>query len=100
MPDISPQVLANLLDYPIQAPPPGVEPNFVNPNSIAYQVYVTAGVCLPLILVFALMRILSRKHLRKQTIISHESELCVEPWECFIRLTVETCSCFLYWTGK
>ncbi|EXV05275.1 hypothetical protein X797_002963 [Metarhizium robertsii] len=31
------------LQYPIETPPPGIAPNFVNPDSNAYQVYITAG---------------------------------------------------------
>lgn len=48
--------LAPFLDYPIQAPPAGVTPNFVDPSSLAYIVYITAGVCIPLMVVFSLAR--------------------------------------------
>ncbi|KJK78255.1 hypothetical protein H634G_06428 [Metarhizium anisopliae BRIP 53293] len=33
------------LQYPIETPPPGISPNLVNPDSNAYQVYITAGIC-------------------------------------------------------
>ncbi|RYP77945.1 hypothetical protein DL771_000804 [Monosporascus sp. 5C6A] len=41
MAGMSPETLSQYLDYPIQSPPPGVTPNFVNPDSTAYQVYVS-----------------------------------------------------------
>ena len=41
---------------PASPPPPGIQPNFIDPPSRAYQVYITAGVCLPLILLFATTR--------------------------------------------
>ncbi|KAK7961228.1 hypothetical protein PG988_012442 [Apiospora saccharicola] len=53
---MDPATLGQALGYPIQAPPPGVTPNFVNPDSTSYQVYATAAVCTPLMLVFASFR--------------------------------------------
>lgn len=50
--------LAPYLDYPIQAPPAGVTPNFVDPPSIAYIVYITAGICIPLIVIFSAGRLI------------------------------------------
>lgn len=47
-------------DQPLIRPPPGHIPNFVNPASRAYQVYVTACVCMPLIVMFAAMRLYAR----------------------------------------
>ncbi|KAK8017152.1 hypothetical protein PG991_008228 [Apiospora marii] len=41
---MDPATLSQYLQYPIQAPPPGVTPNFVNPDSTSYQVYAT-GPC-------------------------------------------------------
>lgn len=57
---MDPATLEQYLDYPIQAPPDGVTANFVNPESTAYQVYITAGVCLALMVVFSLTRLLSK----------------------------------------
>ena len=50
---------------PASPPPPGVRPNFVNPVSRAYQIYVAAGVCLPLMLLFAGMRFYAKVFLLK-----------------------------------
>ena len=41
---------------PGASPPPGITPNFINPPSRAYQVYITAGISLPLMLLFAALR--------------------------------------------
>ncbi|KAF2970324.1 hypothetical protein GQX73_g3175 [Xylaria multiplex] len=57
---LDPETLSQFLNYPIQAPPPGVIPNFVNPGSTAYQVYITAGLCIPLMLGFAASRFSSK----------------------------------------
>lgn len=46
--------LGQYLDYPIQPPPEGMTPNFVNPDSTAYQAYITAGRCLALMVMFFL----------------------------------------------
>ena len=50
---------------PAAPPPPGVIPNFVDPPSRAYQVYVAAGVCLPLMLAFAALRFYAKVFLLK-----------------------------------
>ncbi|KAL9636436.1 MAG: hypothetical protein Q9164_002821 [Protoblastenia rupestris] len=44
------------LDDPALTPPPGQKSNFHNPDSRAFELYLTTGVCLPLILVFASLR--------------------------------------------
>ena len=44
------------LDDPALTPPPGQKSNFINPDSRAFELYLTTGVCLPLILVFASLR--------------------------------------------
>ncbi|KAK4186022.1 hypothetical protein QBC35DRAFT_524564 [Podospora australis] len=41
--NLDPETLGRLLEFPIQQPPEGVTPNFINPSSSAYQVYATAG---------------------------------------------------------
>lgn len=66
--------LEQYLDYPIQPPPKGVTPNFVNPESTAYQVYITAGVCLVLMMVFSLTRLLSKLYVGPRSIKFDESE--------------------------
>lgn len=50
------------------------EPEYVNPDSIAYQVYITAGVCLTLMVAFALTRLLSKIYFGPRTIKIDESE--------------------------
>ncbi|MCJ1395154.1 hypothetical protein MMC18_008035 [Xylographa bjoerkii] len=46
----------SLESQPLSAPPPGVIPNFTHPESIASEIYVAAGVCMPLVLLFAVVR--------------------------------------------
>jgi hypothetical protein len=67
------ETLEQYLDYPLMAPPPGVTPNFVNPDSTAYQVYITAGVCIPLMLFFSATRFLSKNYMGRKTIIWEEA---------------------------
>ena len=50
---------------PAAPPPPGVTPNFIDPLSRAYQVYVAAGVCLPLMLISASLRFYAKVFLFK-----------------------------------
>jgi hypothetical protein len=75
MVDLTPEALSQLLDYPTQAPPPGVTPNFNNPHSIAYQVYITAGFCIILMLVFSLIRFMAKTRSSARNInLSDESK--------------------------
>ncbi|KAI1633568.1 hypothetical protein F4809DRAFT_622741 [Biscogniauxia mediterranea] len=69
---MDPQTLSQYLGYPIQQPPPGVIPNFENPESIAYQIYITASVCIPLMLVFSLIRFLSIIYISRKIVIGDE----------------------------
>lgn len=66
--------LEQYLDYPIQAPPEGVTPNFVNPESTAYQVYITAGFCLALMAIFSMIRFMSKMYLGPRSIKTDESK--------------------------
>ncbi|KAF5126386.1 hypothetical protein E5D57_011083 [Metarhizium anisopliae] len=66
-------MLSRNLQYPIQTPPPGITPNFVNPDSNAYQVYITAGVCIPLILMFAFFRFVSIAYAHRKATVADES---------------------------
>ena len=43
-------------NLPITTAPPGQTANLVNPSDISYEVYIAAGVCLPLIIGFASLR--------------------------------------------
>ena len=58
MPDVSKQ--------PLLPPPPGQVSNFVSPESRAYAVYVAAGICLPLVVVFAALRFYAKLKLMKR----------------------------------
>ncbi|KAI0902720.1 hypothetical protein F4823DRAFT_621072 [Ustulina deusta] len=72
---LDPETLSQYLNYPIQAPPPGVTPNFVNPDSTAYQVYITSGLCIPLMLGFAASRFASKFFTKYQTFLTDDSKL-------------------------
>lgn len=57
-----------VLDEPLMPPPPGQVSNFANPPSSANAVYIAAGICLPLILLFAGLRFYAKfKILKKKT---------------------------------
>ncbi|KAK8076768.1 hypothetical protein PG994_004040 [Apiospora phragmitis] len=70
---MDPATLSQYLQYPIQAPPPGVTPNFVNPDSTSYQVYAIAGVCTPLMLFFASLRWGCKIFLKQKVILVDET---------------------------
>lgn len=78
------ETLSHYLDYPIQAPPEGVVPDFVNPSSISYQLYITAGVCIPLMLLFSLTRLLSKVYVGPKKIKTDESRSPQDPQLCVI----------------
>lgn len=79
---MDPATLSQYLQYPIQAPPPGVTPNFVNPDSTSYQVYATAAVCTPLMLVFASFRWGCKVFVKQKVVLLDESQCCLSP-VCF-----------------
>ncbi|KAH6662796.1 hypothetical protein B0J14DRAFT_610215 [Halenospora varia] len=55
----------SLLDFPLSPAPEGVTSNFKNPTSRANQVYIAAAICLPLIFLFAGLRIWAKLSLMK-----------------------------------
>ena len=57
---------SNIQDQPIRAPPPGVVANLAHPESRAFEIYVAASVCLPLILLFAAMRFYAKVAILKR----------------------------------
>ncbi|KAK6082994.1 hypothetical protein SCUP515_02228 [Seiridium cupressi] len=59
--------------YPLQTPPSGVIPNFENGETTAYQLYITAGVCIPLVAVFSLFRLLNVTRLGRKTFAMDET---------------------------
>lgn len=62
------------MDYAGQPPPEGVAPEVVNPESMASQVYITAGICLTLMVLFSLTRLLSKICFGQRTVKMDESE--------------------------
>ena len=52
-------------DQPLSPPPPGVKSNFTHPDSRAYQVYISAGLCLALICVFVSLRFYAKVAIMK-----------------------------------
>jgi hypothetical protein len=97
--DLTPEELSQLLDYPTQAPPPGVTPNFNNPHSIAYQVYITAGFCIILMIVFSLIRVMAKARSSTRN-INHSDESKVSYPTDGSPLTRRLVSCLFYRIGK
>ncbi|KAL8637703.1 MAG: hypothetical protein Q9228_005053 [Teloschistes exilis] len=54
-----------LAKYPLASPPPGVIPNFVNPESHAYQLIITVAVCLALVVIAVSMRLYTKQFITK-----------------------------------
>lgn len=59
-------ISSSLLDEPLSRPPPGQHSDFTHPPSRAPEVYITAGVCLPLILVFAGLRFYAKVVMKRK----------------------------------
>lgn len=57
---------SSIQNEPIEPPPPGVVPNLVDPESRAHEIYVATSVCLPLIVLFATMRVYARVAIQKK----------------------------------
>lgn len=51
--------------YPLAKPPPGVIPNFVNPESHAYQLTITVAVCLAFVIIAVSMRLYTKQFITK-----------------------------------
>ncbi|KAF2680774.1 hypothetical protein K458DRAFT_372755 [Lentithecium fluviatile CBS 122367] len=56
------------MESPLRPPPSGFVSNFDNPEFLGTPVVVTAGVCLPLIFLFAFIRIYARALVKKWTL--------------------------------
>ena len=54
-----------LTHFPALPPPPGVTPNFINPQSRALMVIVTSVLCLVLIILISLMRFYTNLWIKK-----------------------------------
>ena len=64
----SPSVWTIIQNEPLLLPPPGVTPNLKDPESRADEIFVTGGICLALILLFAAVRLYAKVNaLRKWT---------------------------------
>lgn len=50
-------------------PPPGVIPNFTNPDSIAYQLIIVAAICPAVALVFLGLRLYTKLRILKQLLL-------------------------------
>lgn len=59
--------------YPLQEPPEGVLPDFANGDSVAFQISITAGVCIPLMIVFSVFRLLGGTVFGRMTFVADES---------------------------
>ena len=58
----------NILDQPVMPPPSGQVSNLVDPPSIASGLYITTGICLSLIVLFAALRLYAKfRILKKKT---------------------------------
>ena len=54
------------LDEPLDSPPPGEHSDFDHPPSRARELYTAAGVCIPLILIFAALRFYAKIVIKKK----------------------------------
>lgn len=67
-------------EYPVRPLPAGVIPNFDSGNTTVYQLYTTAGVCIPLIAILGSFRLLYAIKLKRKISIADES---VSPFPYF-----------------
>lgn len=58
-------MLSAFADQPLSLPPPGVKSNLTHPASRESQIYIAAGLCLPLILVFVSLRFYAKVAIMK-----------------------------------
>lgn len=50
----------DLCQIPVVSPPPGVVPNFVDPPSFAYLPRIFIYICLPIMIIFLVLRLYTR----------------------------------------
>ena len=60
-----PMDASSYANLPLAAPPPGVVPNFNNPQSRAYQLHIGMAVCIGITSVFVLLRIYARAFVQR-----------------------------------
>ncbi len=56
----------DIWDMPAGVPPPGLIPNFTNPETRVSRIDVSAAVCLPLIIIFASFRLYAKAFIVKK----------------------------------
>jgi hypothetical protein len=56
--------------HTILDPPPRVTPNFTNPVSRVHLVYISTGICIPLVLFFATLRFYAKLKIMKAKVWS------------------------------
>lgn len=71
--------------YPLHEPPAGIISDFVNGNTIAYQLYITAGVCIPLMAVSGLFRLLNAIKFSRQNFFLDERGFLLPAWALGIK---------------
>lgn len=98
-PDLS-MSLSDISDWehtPLQAPPQGVVPNFINPENRAHKLHAAVAVCLPVILIFAAMRFYAKIFLlRSRTWDDYSYILSLSAGVTYIALLVSLSSQGVY----
>lgn len=56
--------LSALGEFPALIPPPGVQPNFVNPFSRGPDVVIASSICLALMLVMVIVRFFTKLYIK------------------------------------
>ncbi|KAK3372600.1 hypothetical protein B0H63DRAFT_551337 [Podospora didyma] len=69
---LTPETIVQIRDLPVEAPPPGMVSNFVNPDSTAYQMYASASIFIALMVVFSLVRLVAILRLGQKTAVVQE----------------------------
>jgi hypothetical protein len=59
-------------------PPPGIVPNFTNPESAAYRLIVGTIVCPAITLVFLLLRLYTKRYILKKLLLDDCEYVCIE----------------------
>ncbi|KAF1999228.1 hypothetical protein P154DRAFT_232007 [Amniculicola lignicola CBS 123094] len=54
------------METPLRQPPSGVLPNFANPPYMGRPVLITAGICLPLVVLFSAVRVFAKARILKK----------------------------------
>jgi hypothetical protein len=78
LPELTPEQeieYAIQLGYPLQPPPENVVPDYENGDTIAYQLYITAGVCFTLMIIFTVFRILNVSVFKRKTYLLDEGTI-------------------------